>query len=66
VAEFTDEIMYRIAAMLPPEYQGVYAPTPSPSRPPSIPPNPSTPLRAGSGGGSRREEPKVPRSQGLS
>jgi 1-acyl-sn-glycerol-3-phosphate acyltransferase len=24
VAEFTDEIMYRIAAMLPPEYRGVY------------------------------------------
>ncbi|MCK4451833.1 MAG: 1-acyl-sn-glycerol-3-phosphate acyltransferase [Anaerolineae bacterium] len=25
VAELTDEIMYRIAAMLPPEYRGVYA-----------------------------------------
>jgi len=26
VAELTDEIMYRIAEMLPPEYRGVYAP----------------------------------------
>ena len=30
VAELTDEIMYRIAALLPPEYRGVYALTPSP------------------------------------
>jgi len=40
MAELTDEIMHRIAAMLPPEYRGVYALTPNPSRPPSIPPNP--------------------------
>jgi 1-acyl-sn-glycerol-3-phosphate acyltransferase len=31
VAELTDEIMHRIAALLPSEYRGVYAPTPSPS-----------------------------------
>jgi len=31
VAELTDEIMHRIAALLPPEYRGVYAPTPNPS-----------------------------------
>jgi cytidylate kinase len=35
VAELTDEIMHCIAAMLPSEYRGVYAPTPSSSCPPS-------------------------------
>jgi cytidylate kinase len=35
VAELTDEIMHCIAAMLPSEYRGVYAPTPSSSRPSS-------------------------------
>ncbi len=34
VAELTDEIMHRIAALLPPEYRGVYAPTPTP--PPTL------------------------------
>lgn len=54
VAELTDEIMYRIAAMLPPEYRGVYAPTASPS------PNfrggePSFPLSHRVGRGDHRE-----------